>query len=74
MYLIKWNYDKLVCTCVRKMILKLNYIIKYAYNAIILGNLELRKIGASRGEGPLWGVDFSFKKELIKNKFKNELW
>jgi len=55
------------------MILKLNYIIKYAYNAIILGNLELRKIGASRGEGPLCGVDFSFKKELIKNKFKNEL-
>jgi hypothetical protein len=38
-----------------------------------LRNLELRKIDASRGEGLLCGVDFSFKKELIKNKFKNEL-
>jgi hypothetical protein len=35
-----------------------------------LGNLELRKIGASRGEGPLCGVDFSFKKELIKKNLR----
>jgi len=32
----------------------------------MLRNLELRKIDAFRGEGPLCGVDFSCKKELIK--------
>jgi hypothetical protein len=32
----------------------------------MLRNLELRKIDAFRGEGPLCCVDFSCKEELIK--------